>query len=53
MALKYWLSPGGVWNTLTHLRKLALDRRYKAERTGGGGLIEVELTTAEFLKLPS
>ena len=53
MALKYWLSPGGAWNTLTHLRKLALDRRYKAERVGGGGLIEVELANAEFLRLPT
>jgi uncharacterized pyridoxamine 5'-phosphate oxidase family protein len=50
-ALKYWLSAGG-WNMLRNWRKVALDRRYKAERSSEGGLIEVVPETVEFLKLP-
>jgi general stress protein 26 len=51
--LKYWLSPGGMWNMIRNRRKLAVDRRYKSERAGGGGIVEVVPETSRFLRLPA
>ena len=51
--LKYWLSPGGLWNMISNRGKLALDRRYKGERSGGGGIVEVVPESSQFLRLPT
>ena len=52
-AFKYILAPGAIRNGLANRDKMALNARYKNERTGGGGVIEVIPLTAEFLELPS
>ena len=52
-ALRYLLAPGAIWNVLVHRRTFGVNLRYKRERTGGGGVIEVIPRTAQFLKLPS
>ena len=52
-ALRYYLSPGGIWNTVRHRRKRAVSLRHTGERADDGGVIEVGLQTAEFLRLPS
>lgn len=49
---RYYLSPGGFWNTLKHLRRAGIMRRYYGERGGDSGVIEVVPETAEFLPLP-
>ena len=49
---KYWLSWGGLRNTLSNLRKLPVDRRYKSERSANGGLIRVEPGAWEFIERP-
>jgi len=51
-ALRYYLAPGGIWNMVRNRDKRAVDARYKGERAGGGGVIEVVPETAEFLRLP-
>jgi len=48
---RYYLTPGGAWDTLKNIRKLPVWNRYHQERTGGG-LIEVTLESAEFLRAP-
>ena len=50
-AARYYLTPGGMWDTIKSIRKLPVWTRYHQER-GGGGLIEVTPETAEFLRAP-
>ncbi|MCC6382275.1 MAG: nitroreductase family deazaflavin-dependent oxidoreductase, partial [Dehalococcoidia bacterium] len=50
-ALRYYLSPGGIANTVRHWRQFRLSLRYKGERAGGG-VIEVVPESAEFLPNP-
>ena len=47
MAMKYFLSPGGMRSELAHFRKWGLRRRYYAQ--GKPAVIEVVPETAEFL----
>ncbi|HEX6030721.1 MAG TPA: pyridoxamine 5'-phosphate oxidase family protein [Tepidiformaceae bacterium] len=49
---RYYLSPGGLWNTLTNIRGLPMRFRYYRERSGEAGAIEVITESAEFLRLP-
>jgi hypothetical protein len=51
-ALRYYLSPGGMANTIRNRHKFAVRTRYYGERAGEGGVIEVVPETAEFLKNP-
>ena len=50
-ALRYYLSPGGIANTLRNWRQFRRSLRYKGERAGGG-VIEVVPESAEFLRNP-
>lgn len=50
-ALRYYLSPGGIANTLRNWRQVRRSLRYKVERSGGG-VIEVVPETAEFIRNP-
>jgi len=52
-AVRYLLPPGGIWNTIINHRTFGVNLRYKDERAGEGGIIEIVPLTAEFLKLPS
>ena len=52
-ALRYILAPGGIWNATVHCRTLRVNLRYKGERSGEGGVIEIIPQTAKFLKPPS
>ena len=52
-ALRHYLAPGGIWNIVRNRHKRAVDARYKGERAGEGGVIEVVPETGEFLQLPS
>jgi hypothetical protein len=49
---RYYLTPGGLWDTIKNIRRLGVWNRYHQERSGGGGLIEVTPESAEFLKVP-
>ncbi len=51
-AVRYYLSPGGIANTLKNRRKFGVRTRYYTERAGEGGVIEVTPETAEFLNNP-
>ncbi len=51
-ALRYYLSPGGIANTIRHRRKFGVRMRYYGERAGEGGVIEVIPESAEFLPSP-
>jgi uncharacterized pyridoxamine 5'-phosphate oxidase family protein len=51
-ALRYYLSPGGMANTLRHRRKFGVRTHYYSERAGESGVIEVVPETAEFLPSP-
>lgn len=48
---RYYLTPGGLWDTIKNIRRLGVWNRYHQERAGGGGLIEVTPESAEFLKV--
>lgn len=50
-ARKYFLCPGGLWDMLTHFRKLRLWVRGYAGGRGRAAVIEVVPETAEFLPL--
>ena len=49
---RYYLSPGGIVNTLKNRRKFGVRTAYYRERAGEGGVIEVTPETAEFLLNP-
>jgi uncharacterized pyridoxamine 5'-phosphate oxidase family protein len=49
---KYYLSPGGLWDTLANLRRFLVRGRYYAERADQGGVIEITAESAEFLPQP-
>jgi len=51
VALKYSLSPGGLWSQLAHLRLLPLQRRYRAQSAarGPGAVIDVTPEGVELL----
>ncbi|MCZ2109477.1 MAG: nitroreductase/quinone reductase family protein [Dehalococcoidia bacterium] len=50
-AFRYYLSPGGIANTLGNWRQFRRSLRYKRERAGSG-VIEVIPESAEFLQNP-
>ncbi len=50
--VRYYLSPGGIANTLKNRHKFGVRTRYYTERAGEGGVIEVVPENAEFLKAP-
>ena len=51
-AIRYYLAPGGIANTIRHRRKFSVRTRYYGERAGEGGVIEVVPESAEFLRNP-
>ena len=50
--IRYYLSPGGIANTIRNRRKFGVRTAYYRERAGEGGVIEVVPETAEFLQIP-
>ncbi len=50
--IRYYLSPGGIANTIRNRRKFGVRTAYYRERAGEGGVIEVVPGTAEFLQVP-
>jgi hypothetical protein len=48
-AIRYYLSPGGMANTVRNRRKFGVRARYYGERAGEGGVIEVIPESAEFV----
>ena len=52
-AARYYLSPGGIVNTVKNRSKFSVRTRYYTERAGEGGVIEVTPKSAEFLKAPT
>lgn len=50
--IRYYLSPGGIANTIKNRRKFGVRTRYYGERAGEGGVIEVIPESAEFLPAP-
>lgn len=51
-AVRYYLAPGGIVNTVKNLGKFRVRMRYYGERAGEGGVIEVAPESAEFLQNP-
>jgi hypothetical protein len=51
-AIKYFLAPGGVWNMLTHWRRLPAWVRTRRTAPADTVLIEFTLETAEFVPRP-
>jgi general stress protein 26 len=51
-AVKHYVSLDGALNVLRNISRLAAIRRYRAERSGSSGVIEVTPSDAEFITHP-
>lgn len=47
-ALKYILTPGGIWHYLAHLRRFQLNRRYHAQSAQKGLASVIDVTPEQF-----